>query len=92
MTEQEIIKRCYDVLGDFGDKRKLAKCIKEIVRSGCIDLQKCEQNYFPAYSIMGALFQRAADLCINGSAYESRRRQQKREARNILRFIPWWFR
>ena len=86
-----MIKRCWQVVGDFKDEKRFKKCIREILASGCLDLSKCEDDFFHAYSILGALFLRAANQCLNGSAYENIRRQQKRESRNIMYFIPTWF-
>lgn len=91
MEKEEFIRKCHDILGKFNNSELLDQCIGEILQSGCIDLEKCHQNYVPAYWVMGALFERAANQCINGSVYDHARRQARKEANNIKWFIPSWF-
>ena len=91
MKKEEFISKCHDILGKFNNPELLDECLDEILQSGCIDLDKCPQNYIPAYWVMGALFERAANQCIKGSIDDRTRRQARKEANNIKRFIPSWF-
>lgn len=91
MEKEELIKKCHDILRRFNTPELFDRCIDEILQSGCIDLNNCPQNYIPAYWVMGALFERAANQCLNGSVYDRERRKARKEANNIKCFIPSWF-
>lgn len=91
MTEKDFLSKCHDILCKFENKETFNKCIHEILRSGCIDLENCPQNYIPIYWMMGALFKRAMSQCLEGSIDKKTRRTAKNEAKNISLFIPWWF-
>lgn len=91
MTREEFIEKCNHVVRNYRNVEEFNKCINQILDSGCIDLDKVPQDYTPAFWAVGAMFQRSADQCIYGSAYEECRRRDRREAKNIAKFIPLWF-
>nr|DAG73771.1 MAG TPA: hypothetical protein [Bacteriophage sp.] len=91
MTREEFVKKCNDVVRNYRNVEEFNKCINQTLDSGCIDLDKVPQNYIPAFWVVGALFQRSANQCVNGSVCEETRRRDRREAKNIAKFIPWWF-
>lgn len=91
MTKKDFLGKCHEVLRKFEDKDTFDKCICEILHSGCIDLEKCPNNYIPIYWVMGALFKRVMSQCLDGSIDKKTRRIAHKEAKNIARFIPWWF-
>lgn len=92
MTKEELKERCYDILANnFGNQEKLDKCIDKIAESGCIDLDKCPQNYLPAYNVVAALLEHIAEQCVYGSVDHKRRLWARRETNNIKHFIPTWW-
>lgn len=91
MTREEFIEKCNHVVRNYRNVEEFNKCIIQILDSGCIDLDNVQQDYTPAFWVVGALFQRSADQCVNGSISEEKRRKDRRESKNIAEFIPWWF-
>lgn len=91
MTREEFIEKCNHVVRNYRNVEEFNKCINQILDSGCIDLDNVQQDYTPAFWVCSALFQRSADQCVNGSICEEKRRKDRRESKNIAKFIPWWF-
>lgn len=91
MTREEFIEKCNHIVRNYRNVEEFNKCINQILDSGSIDLDKVPQNYTPAFWVVGALFQRSTDNCVNGSVFEEKRRKDRRESKNIAKFIPWWF-
>ena len=91
MTREEFIEKCNHVVRNYRNVEEFNKCINQILDSGCIDLEKCPNNYIPIYWGMGALFKRAMSQCLDGSVDKKTKRIAHKEAKNIACFIPWWF-
>ena len=56
MTREEFIEKCNHVVRNYRNVEEFNKCINQILDSGCIDLDNVQQDYTPAFWVVGALF------------------------------------
>ena len=77
-TKEDYIKRYNEVKQNVIDA--MEKALERAIGNNVLDLANMEDNYLDVYPLIGAVLQRQTAECLEGSSYESTRRQQKRQA------------
>lgn len=67
---------------------KLEETVDELINRGCTNISEASDDYLPAYAIMAALFEDAANEMTSGSSYEKKNRETKRQKNHVKCFIP----
>lgn len=77
-TKENYIKRYNDVKESV--IKAMEQALERAIGNKVLDLDNMEDNYLVVYPLIGAVLQKQAAECLEGSSYESTRRQQKRQA------------
>lgn len=77
-TKENYIKRYNAVKQSVIDAMEQA--LERAIGNNALDLDNMDDNYLDVYPLIGAVLQRQTAEILEGSSYESTRRQQKRQA------------
>lgn len=87
-TKENFIKRYNDIKEDI--YRDMDAALTRAIGNNALDLDKMADNYADVYPLIAAVLQKAVNYCLEGSSYESTRRQQKRQATKYARDYRIW--